>query len=209
MADPDETVPPDTTSPPPKQARALTQIVDEMAATAEAGQSDVDTLVRVAGGRGVLPIMTFTALLIVSPLSGIPFVSSICGTIIALCALQAAIGRRRLWLPGFLKRRQINPRRLVAAMARIRRVARWLERRATRRLGWLSLPPASQVFLVFAASYGAVMPFLELVPMSSSLLALAVVLTGLGLMLRDGVLLLISLLPPILAAFIVWSIWFS
>ncbi len=186
---------------------ALSHMVDAIEAAARDGRGDLGSLIAAAGPRGTVPVMTVVALLIVSPLSGIPFVSSVCGLTITLCALQAALGRSRVWLPNMLKRRRANPDRVVRALHRMRSVATWLERRASSRLLPFSRRPFSTAFLLIAATYGGAMPFLELVPMSSSLLALGVTLIGLGLMLRDGVLLLISLVPPGVAVWIVWSIW--
>ncbi|MEJ6392186.1 exopolysaccharide biosynthesis protein [Gymnodinialimonas sp. 2305UL16-5] len=207
MASPDQDADPSGDRDP--DDHVLTDIVDAVTEQAEDGHGDVDTLIRTAGRQGLLPVMTFTALLIVSPLSGVPFVSSVCGTIIAFCALQSALGRGNLWLPGLLRRRQVSPRRIAGAMRRVRRLARWLERNATRRLPMLSAQPFSTLYLLLSAACGLCMPFLELVPMSSSLLALSVTLIGLGLMLRDGLLLSVALLPPFLAAWIVYTVWFT
>ena len=85
----------------------------------------------------------------------------------------------------------------------VRRVAQWLEDRSTRRLVWLSEPPPRTIFLAVAGTYGLFMPLMEVVPFASSLLGVAVVCIGLGLMLRDGILLLLSLVPSAFAAAII------
>lgn len=194
----------------PLPPNALTEIVDDVVQTAKEVEDDavdLDTLVSVAGGRGgLVPIMTLVALTIVSPLSGIPGLSSICGFTIALCAGQAALGRRTLWLPKRLARSSISPKRVIWAMERVRRAAQWLEDHATRRLEFLSAPPLSTLFLASAALFGLSMPMLEFIPFSSSLIGLSVVLIGLGLLLRDGLLLLAALVPPIGVGFLIVSV---
>ncbi len=197
--------PPDPVTDP----EALTHMLDAVQAAASEGQREVGALIDAAGPLGAVPIMTLIALIVVSPLSAIPLLSSVCGSLIAVCALQAAFGRRGLWLPGIFRRRQINPRRVIPALQSAHRVAHWLEARAAQRLRLLTMAPVSTLFLLLAASFGASMPFLELVPMSSSLLAFSVTLIGLGLMLRDGLLMLASLITPGIAATIVYSVWFA
>ncbi len=187
----------------------LSDMVDRVDAAARGGEGHVGALVDAAGPRGTVPLMTLFGLLIATPLSAIPLMSSLAGLMIALCAFQAAVGRRRVWLPGVLRRRGTDPARVIHALTRVRRIADWLERRGTARIWPLSRPPMTQIFLLVATLYGLSMPFLEFVPFSSSLLGLSVALIGLGLMLRDGVLLLASLVPPLVAGTIIYSVWFT
>ncbi|WP_050761326.1 exopolysaccharide biosynthesis protein [Jannaschia sp. CCS1] len=192
-------------SPPPEPV--LSSIADDMVRAAEKDDGRVEAMVEQAGADGLLPIMTCLGLILVSPLSGIPLFSTSVGMMIALCASQAAMGRDKLWLPGFLRRRQVDPDRVVSAMGYVRRAARWLEARAAPRLEWLSVPPARTVFLGLAALYGLSMPLMEVVPFTSTLFGAAVVMVGLGLILRDGILLLLSTLPPVIAALVLTTIF--
>ncbi|WP_341862334.1 exopolysaccharide biosynthesis protein [Gymnodinialimonas sp. 57CJ19] len=185
---------------------ALSDLTDDLSRAAKQNDGKVAKIVDEAGANGLLPMMTVMGLLLVSPLSGIPLFSTSVGVMIFLCAVQAAMGRDRLWLPGFLRRQRIDPSRIEKAMDRIHSAAEWLEARATSRLEWLSLPPARAAFLTIAAVYGAVMPIMELIPFTSSLLGAAVVMIGLGLLLRDGVLLLISILPTLIAAGVIFRL---
>lgn len=189
-----------------KPEPVLSDLTDDMARAAKQNDGQVDKIVDQAGANGLLPIMTFMGLLLVSPLSGIPLFSTSVGLMIALCAVQAAMGRDRLWLPDFLRRQRIDPSRIEKAMDRIHSAAEWLEARATSRLEWLSLPPARTAFLSVAAAYGFFMPIMELIPFTSSLLGGAVVMIGLGLLLRDGVLLLISVLPTLIAVGVIFRL---
>ncbi|RPE67131.1 hypothetical protein EDD53_1535 [Pacificibacter maritimus] len=142
----------------------------------------VDTL----GKQVLLPMLLFPALAVVTPLSGIPGLSSVCGIIIALVSLQLLRGRDTLWLPDWILRRKISSDRLEKAVNGLNGVARWLDKISRPRLQVLVRAPGSILpeFLCFLS--GSAMPFLELVPFSSSVLGGATSLFAVGLVMRDG-----------------------
>ncbi|MDG3040549.1 exopolysaccharide biosynthesis protein [Roseicyclus marinus] len=175
---------------------SLGGLLDQVAAIAEREENpSLDSVVIAFGPRGALPLMIFVALVIVSPLSGIPLLSSFGGLTIAAIALQLALGRRRLWLPGWLSRRSIPRPRLLAALERLRPTAGFLDRHCRRRLWLLTTPPVSQAVLLVCALAGLMMPFLELLPFSSSFLAMAVTCLGFSLLTRDGLWAALALVP--------------
>jgi hypothetical protein len=143
-------------------------------------------IVQAFGEAGFVPMLLAPALIVVSPLSGIPLLPTLFGTMIALISLQMLLGRRHLWLPEMLMRRRIRGRQLHSALLRTRGFGRWIDRHARDRLSLLVRPPLDVVPKALCMLCGAAMPFLELVPFSSSLLAAAVVLMGTGMLARDG-----------------------
>ena len=132
------------------------------------------------------PVLIALALIVVSPLSGIPLLSTVIGLMIATVSAQLLFGRRRIWLPQALRRRSISAERLHRTMPRMRRFADWLDRKARRRLRVLVTPPFDTVPKAACFACGFAMPVLELVPFSSSLLGTAVVFLATALLTRDG-----------------------
>lgn len=198
-------------------ARELTVPVDQrpqgLAATIEA-VSDLCSADDVAmgdlaegfGRAGVLPLILLPALIAVSPISIIPLMPTMLGLIIALASVQLAIGRRSLWLPGALARRSVPAARLRDGLARILPFARWLDRRAKPRFGWLARRPLSLIPTLVCVACGLVMPFLELIPMSATLLGATALLIGLGLLVRDGLLVLLGYVPLLVAGWVVSAV---
>ena len=161
------------------------------------GRSDktsIQDMVEAMGYASLLPTLMVVALAVVSPLSGIPVFSSICGILIALTSIQLLIRRDYLWLPEFLMRRQVSSRKLANAYRWAERPARWLDRVSRPRLQFLVRRPLVWIAQVVCLLSGAVMPFLELVPFTSSILGLAVFLMGFGMLVRDGLFALLGLL---------------
>lgn len=175
---------------------SLSELLDDVAILADGEEHpSLRSVMGAFGPAGALPVMIVVALIIVSPLSGIPLLSSLGGLTIAIIALQLAVGRHSLWLPGWLRSRSVPHARLKGAVERLRPVARFLDRHCQPRLLALTHPPAPRVLLTFCALAGLAMPFLELVPFSSSLLALAITATGFTLLTRDGIWATLALLP--------------
>jgi hypothetical protein len=166
---------------------SLTAIIERVMALSDAPTVSVRELVTGFGEASFLPFLLVPALIVVSPLSGIPLLSTTCGTIIALIALQMLLPMRtHLWLPDLVMRQRIGTARLVAGLRRLEKPARWIDARAHQRLQILVRPPLSVLAQGMCFLCGAMMPFLELVPFSSSILASAVVLFGVGFLARDG-----------------------
>ncbi|MFL4471768.1 exopolysaccharide biosynthesis protein [Tateyamaria armeniaca] len=126
------------------------------------------------------------ALLLVSPLSGVPLFSSACGIAIFLIAVQAAFGRQSMWLPSRLMCLNMASPRAEQAIKRIRSFLDWLDARSTARWPALVTPPMSRGLYAICAILGLILPLLELVPMTSSLIGVAISFIATGLLARDG-----------------------
>ncbi|SPF79714.1 exopolysaccharide biosynthesis protein [Pseudoprimorskyibacter insulae] len=153
----------------------------------DAAVSVRDILERI-GDRSFSPAILIPALLLVSPLSGIPGTPTLGAFIIILIALQGAAGRKHLWLPRFLMRRSVSSVRMLRAVDFLERPAKWVDGYTEgRRLIFLTVGPLRILALLMIAVVAATWPFLELLPMVTSIGAGCVSLIAFGLMTRDGV----------------------
>jgi hypothetical protein len=191
MTQPETAAPPDAAT----DVASLSAIIERVMALSDRPTVSVRDIVTGFGEASFLPFLMVPALIVVSPLSGIPLLSTVCGICIAIISLQMLMPRHRhLWLPERLMRQRIATGRLVAGLRRIEGPARWIDARAHQRLHLLVRPPLSVLAQVMCVLCGAAMPFLELVPFSSSILASAVVLFGVGFLARDGLFTLAGLI---------------
>lgn len=159
------------------------------------------------GETAFLPVLIVLALIVVSPLSGIPLLPTAFGTMIALVALQMLLGKPRIWLPAMLRRRRISGARLHVALGGLRRLADWLDGTARDRLRLLVRPPLDALPKGACVIAGAAMPFLELVPFSSSILGIAVALFATALLTRDGLFALLAACVMGLAALVPFAVY--
>lgn len=161
-------------------------VVDKLDTLTEQHEVSVQDIVSAFGEASFLPLMMIPAVLVVSPLSGIPLFSSLCGITIGLIAIQMVARRSHVGLPGFVMRRKIKGEKLHSATRRLRSFADWIDRHARKRLSIFLYYPFLLVPQLLCVVCGFSMPFLELLPFSSSLLGAAVCLMAVGFLVRDG-----------------------
>lgn len=174
--------------------QTITGMTDRVRAAAGDDTISVAQITEALGRDSLPPNLMIPALAVVSPLSGVPLFSSICGILIALISAQMLIGRDHVWLPGFLMRRKLGAARVRGALDWMRRPAGFLDRITSERLTVLVRRPMRWVIQGVCLCCGLVMPFLELVPFTSSLMGVVVSLLAFGLLARDGLFVLLGLL---------------
>lgn len=150
------------------------------------GEVSVADVLSEIGDRSFAPMVLVVSILLVSPLSAIPGAPTIGGILVTLIASQWLAGRRYLWLPGVILRRAVPARRLARAIGWLKPWAAWFDRNSKGRLKVLTLPPLTLLAKAMIVAIAATWPLLEILPMVTSVGALAVSLLALGLMVRDG-----------------------
>lgn len=118
-----------------------------------------------------------------------PPIPLVCGLVLAFVGLQMLFGRGLPWLPQALLSRSIAKPDLTRAIGRALPPLVWLERFSKPRLtvlgGRHAMPVLGLLILVLALGLIVAAPFIGQIP-----LGLAVCLVGLGLVERDGVLII-------------------
>ncbi|MBN9885985.1 exopolysaccharide biosynthesis protein [Salipiger abyssi] len=186
--------------------RPVGEIVDRLSLAADRERVPLRALLEVFGESSFLPALMVPALLVVSPLSGIPLFSTVCGLSIAFIAAQMLVSRDHLWLPDILLRQQMDGPVARKALGKLRHVSDWIDAHSRRRFRVLTSAPFRKWLQLLCFLCGAVMPFLELVPFSSSLLGGAVLLLATALLARDGLFALLGSLAICLAIFVPLSV---
>lgn len=156
--------------------------------------TSVGDVVDALGRANYAPLLILPALALVSPLSGVPGFTTLCGLIIAAVSLQQMIHRSSLWLPRWIRAAHLRTDRVRMAYRWFRGPARWLDRVTRRRLRILVTEPLVILPQLLCFFCGAIMPFLELIPFTSSALGVVVVALAIGMFVGDGLLVLVGLL---------------
>ncbi|SCZ11399.1 exopolysaccharide biosynthesis protein [Microvirga guangxiensis] len=138
---------------------------------------------------GVLQDRAFALLIVLLGLPNClpmpPPIPLVCGLLLALVAIQIVFGRDAPWLPGQLMNRSLARTDVERAVGRAMPAFRKLERFSRPRLTFIDTPVAMRIMgaiiLVMALGLLFAPPFVGQIPMG-----LAVCLVGLGLVERDG-----------------------
>ncbi|WP_299619517.1 exopolysaccharide biosynthesis protein [uncultured Tateyamaria sp.] len=170
----------------PPDRGTLTALLDRLEGAATGDEVSVQDILNKIGDRSIMPIVLAIALVLVSPLSGIPGLPTISAIIILLVMGQALARRQHLWLPAFLRDRRLRSDRMIKSIAHMRRPAHWIDRHSHPRLRILTSGPLRLVTLLACTVVPMIWPFLELLPFVTSIGAGAVALMSFGLLTRDG-----------------------
>lgn len=169
-------------------SRPITGIIDRLEKSADHDPVTLRDLIEAFGKTSFLTSMCVPALLVISPLSGVPLFSSACGILIASIAIQMLFGRDHLWLPDGVMRLSVANARLTAALKYLHRVGVNIDDHTRPRLSPLMTAPFRKAYQALCVLCGALMPVLEIVPFSSSILGAATILFATALIVRDGLL---------------------
>lgn len=164
------------------------------------GSVTLGEVVRLIGQISFAPLLIVPAVALVSPLSGIPFFSTIMGVIIFLVSVQMLLRRDHLWLPEWLLALKANRTRVRSAFEKLHPFVAWLDRRTQTRLTALTHRPLVFIPQFACVLSGLCLPMMEVIPFSSSMVGLSVALLGIGMFARDGVILIIALIPYLVIA---------
>ncbi|MDP2409752.1 MAG: exopolysaccharide biosynthesis protein [Pseudolabrys sp.] len=153
----------------------------------------VGDLTDALGSRSFGPLLLVPSLILITPLSGIPGAPTTGAIIIVLVAAQMVFGNSKVWLPEFVRQRTLRRSRLNAVAKKLKPAARFVDRITSRRMVFLTHRPFSLLLVIPCIVLALAMPPLEIVPMTSTILASGIFLLALALTAQDGLLGLISL----------------
>ena len=145
------------------------------------------------GNRAFGPLFVMVALIAILPTGAIPGVSIITGSVMLLLSAQLLLGATTIWLPKSLEERAIPRDKLLSSVDKAEpfaaRVDRWIRPRLTK----LVRPPFVQLMAVAGILISVSMFPLALVPFGAFPAGLSMLLIGLALAVRDGVLAILGI----------------
>lgn len=166
--------------------QSLQEILDRFAHASDQDKTSVAQVMRALGDRSFAANLLIAAATVVSPLSGVPFVSTICGITIAIISAQMLVDRDHLWLPEFLMSKRIKSGWLRQAGKHISKPAGWMDQITQPRLVFLVQQPSLFLSQLICLLCGLAMPFLEILPFTSSIMGTIVCFFAFGMLARDG-----------------------
>lgn len=171
---------------------SIAALLDGLEKTAKSDCVSVSDILDEFGDRAITPFILIAALILITPISGIPTVPTFAAIVMVLLAGQALIGRQRLWLPDFVRRQEIKGEKLRRGVSWLRKPAAFVDRHSRRRLRVLTKGPARVLNLLIITVIPIGWPPLELLPMVTSIGAGTVALLAFGLFVRDGLYVLLG-----------------
>ena len=191
-----------------KEEGALTDVVAELEKAAEKTKGDVvevGTLIDALDHRGYGPALAILPLIELTPLGGIPGFPTLLALTLAIITVRLLMGYEHFWAPGWLRRRKLKSERVIRSMEWLKplslRIDATLHERLSRFAGSTGQRAACIVILCLLLT----VPPLELVPFATSGPMIVIAIFGLGLLFRDGLMMLLGFIGAVIA--VVGGLW--
>ena len=170
----------------------LEAVVDRAIAEAEDGRVTLGAILRAWGDRSYGPLFILLGFFAGTPLAVIPGAAAVVGVIIALLAVQMAIGNPHPWLPKAALRQSVCVEDLKKARARAEPALVFLDRLITERWTWAANDSMRRFAAIVVTLLGVLMVPFDIVPFAVAAPSWAVVLFGVAITARDGLVMLIA-----------------
>lgn len=174
--------------------QSLTALLDAIGARARDEEGVSMSVIQDMAGANVFgPAILLPGLLAVSPLTGVPLVSSAIGAIVALVSAQLVLGRRDIWLPRRMAEAKLGAPGVGRALGFLRPLARGIDRVVKPRLAFATGAWAMRGAALICLLVAVAMPLMEIVPFLATAAGVVISTFGLAITLRDGALMIAGL----------------
>ncbi|WP_420394319.1 exopolysaccharide biosynthesis protein [Acuticoccus sp.] len=189
------------------QPQDLVSLLDRIKAETEGDTVSMGDIVEAVGRRSFGPLFIVTSLLAILPTGAIPGMSVLTGTIMLFLSVQLLFGANRVWLPGFVEKRGLPRDKLVESLDKVRPRVEAVGRYVGPRLEVLLNPPVFQLVAIVGVLVSLSMYPLAVVPFGAFPAGVSLLVIGLGLTVRDGLVIAIGLVVAAVGLAAAWYLW--
>jgi len=188
-------------APDPVEKERLSDTLKRLLEVAEGQPLTLREMIAIMHGRGLMMIVILLCLPFLSPVT-IPGISIPFGLAISLCGVRIAFGQKP-WLPGFILNRKISYSALEKMVGFGSKVYEKVEKIIRPRLAFIFDGRAMTMVVGMAIALAGVLLSLPIpppFPLTNMIPGFAIIFLSLGLMERDGVLIVLGYALTMLAA---------
>ena len=185
---------------------ALTDVVEELQEASQGGDTvEVGHLIDALDHRGYGPALAVLPLIELSPLGGIPGFPTLLALVLAILTIRLLLGYEHFWAPDWLRRRELDSDRVIRSVKWLKSITRRIDGTLHERLSRLAGRTGRRAACVVILCLLVIVPPLEVVPFATSGPMIVVAIFGLGLLYRDGLLMLLGFVGAAIAG--VAGVW--
>ncbi|GHC18335.1 ABC transporter permease [Kushneria pakistanensis] len=173
------------------QTQKLSDLLTSLDDEHEGSDVSINDILETFHSRSFGPLLVMPPLIaLVLPVFGLP---SVCGVITALVAIQLVMGRNNPWLPKRIRHLSIDGQRYHRVVEKAQPWVKRLERLFKPRLSFMNNAAAHRITALLIVLISLCIPFVEPLPLAPALPCSMLLLIALGMMARDGLVMLIGL----------------
>lgn len=163
------------------------------------GSVSVGDLVDALDEQGYGAALAILPLIELTPIGGIPGVPTLLALILATLCIRLLLGYEHFWVPGFVRRRTLTKSRVEKSVGFLKPLALRIDKRLHERLRPLAGKNAQRAAAVVILILLLSVPPLEFIPFATSGPMIVIAIFGLGILFRDGLLMLLAFVGAVLA----------
>jgi hypothetical protein len=171
----------------------LEEIVDDAIARSENGKIGLRTLLIAWGDRSYGPLFIVLGFIAGTPLAAVPGAAAAVGVVITILALQMTFGLKHPWLPRIALEQSVSEKSLRAMRRKLEKPLRFVDHLITERWSWASGEAMRRAAAIIVAVLGVVMIPFDAVPFLVVAPSWTIVLFGLAITARDGLVMMLAL----------------
>jgi hypothetical protein len=189
------------------EAAPLSSVLDDLERSGRDDAVSIGEVLDAFQHRSFGVLLTLFGLIAALPVIGdIPGMSILTGSLILLVIGQSLVGGGTLWMPDFVRRREISRDKFDRSLQKSRPWIGWVDRLLKPRLTALAAGRTKRWIIAAAAALLAVTFYpLAFVPFGVTAPSLGVLALGLGLMACDGLLVLVGYVLAAVTAYILFT----
>jgi len=180
----------------------LESIVDDAIAQSENGRVSLRALLKAWDDRSYGPLFIVLGFVGGTPLAVIPGAAAVVGVVIAILALQMALGLNHPWLPDIALKQSISEEKLRDVRRKMDKPLRFLDHLITERWTWAAGEAMRRAAAIFVTALGILMIPFDAVPFAVAAPAWTIVLFGVAITARDGLVMSLALAGCLAVGFI-------
>lgn len=170
----------------------LEAVLEEALEHADNGEVRLRAVLKALDDRSYGPLFILFGFVAGTPLAVVPGAAAVVGVVITLLAVQMVFGNAHPWLPGAVLDRKISEESLRETRQKIEPTLIFLDRLITERWRWASNEILRRIAAAIVAVLGLAMIPFDAIPFAVAAPAWTVVLFGVAITARDGLVMLIA-----------------
>ncbi|SDY58860.1 exopolysaccharide biosynthesis protein [Citreimonas salinaria] len=179
----------------------LTDVVEELDEASEGGDTvEVGHLLDALDHRGYGPALAVLPLIELTPIGGIPGFPTLLALTLAILTVRMLMGYEHFWAPHWLRKRRLDSDKVIKSVNWLKPVSLRIDAKLHERLKRFAGPTGRRAACIVILLLLLTVPPLELIPFATSGPMIVIAIFGLGLLYRDGLLMLLGFVGAVIAA---------
>jgi len=174
------------------QVHDLRSLLNSLCENTEGDNVSIADLLNAVGRRSYGPVLLLLGFIAISPLTLVPGANSIVALVTLIFAVQIVIGMKYPWLPRRALEFSFPRKHLVSGAKALQKHAYVVDQILRPRLAFLTRVPFINIVALACVAAALITIPLSFVPLGPVLPSLTILLFGLALTARDGIVLIIA-----------------